>query len=63
MADLYILQIDDWCEWYDLNVPDHAWITLAQNQDLETLIEIVDPLWKMAFEIATPSFVQKICID
>lgn len=63
MAELYILHIDDWPRWYDLNIPDWAWITLAQNQELETLIEFVDPLWKIAFEMATPDFVQSICID
>lgn len=63
MAKLYIIQIDDWTRWYDLNIPDEAWITLVQNSDLETLIEIVDPVWQMALELWPPEFVHGICID
>jgi hypothetical protein len=58
-AMYYVIDIEDWTDWYDLDVPDSAWITIAQNEYLETLIEIQDPLWQMAFALAAPDFVQR----
>ncbi len=58
-AMYYVIDIEDWTAWYDLDIPDSAWITIAQNHDLETLIEIQDPLWQLAFEFAAPDFVQR----
>ena len=58
-AMYYVIDIDDWTAWYDLDIPDSAWISLAQNEFLETLIEIQDPLWQLVFEWATPDFVQR----
>ena len=60
---LYIIQIDDWWKWYDLNIPDDAWTSIVQNADLETLIEITDPGWLLAIQIAMPEFLTEICIE
>jgi hypothetical protein len=63
MLLLYIIQIDDWWKWYDLNIPDSAWISIIQNHDLETLIEITDPAWQLALQYSTPDFLTQICIE
>jgi hypothetical protein len=59
----YLLGIDNWCEFYDLNIPDSSWISLGQNQDLDTLIEITDPLWSAALEYINLDFLIPIWIQ
>lgn len=60
---LYIIKIDDWWRWYDLNIPDSAWVSIVQNADLDTLIEITDPAWQLALQYAMPEFLTEICIE
>jgi hypothetical protein len=59
----YLLSIDDWTDFWDLNIPDTAWHSLGQNADLDTLIEITDPIWNTvihhaAFDFLTPIWIQ-----
>ena len=55
MTRLYfILAIDDWPDFWDLNIPDEAYVELSQNADLDTLIEFVDPKWELAIRHRQP---------
>lgn len=62
MAMMFIIAIDDWWKWYDLNIPDDAWISIVQNSDLDTLIEIKDPAWILALQHHTPEFLKLVWI-
>jgi hypothetical protein len=56
----YLLSLDDWWRFYDLNLPDDAWHDLGQNTDLDTLIEITDPIWSTVIHHANFDFLTPI---
>jgi hypothetical protein len=59
----YLLSIDAWPDFWDLNIPDTAWHSLGQNQDLDTLIEFTDPKWNTVIHHAAPDFLTPIWIQ
>jgi len=58
----YLLGIDDWWKFEDLNVPDTSWHSLGQNQVLDTLIEFTDPVWDLLIHHLEPDFLTPIWI-
>jgi len=58
----YILAVDDWTDFWDLNIPESAYQELGQNANLETLIEFTDPTWALAISHKQPNFLTPIWI-
>ena len=58
----YILAVDDWTDFWDLNIPESAYISLGQNDNLETLIEFTDPTWALAISHKQPDCLTPIWI-
>ena len=52
----YTLEIDDWWKFWDLDIPDTAWISQGQNPELTTLIHITDPIWIHRLRELNPNF-------
>jgi len=59
----YMLSIEDWPDFWDFGMPDSAWYDLGQNADLDTLIEILDPVWDLLIHHTQPPFLTPIWLD
>ena len=53
---IYVLDIEDWWAFYDLNIPDSGWYSIGQDENLNTYIKITDPTWSAALAVHTPFF-------